>query len=66
MPPDEWARHAQRLEFTPNLRTVERALDNSASMGLPYSSQAAEQRDAVRRIRAGAVLDSLDAVPTLS
>ena len=66
MPLDEWARRAERLELTPNLRAVERALDNTAAMGLPYSSLAAEQLDAVRRIRESAVLDSLHAVPALA
>ena len=58
----EWARRIERLELTPNLRLVERALDRTASMNLPYSGQAAEQLAAVRRIRARAVLDSLAAV----
>jgi 5-methylcytosine-specific restriction endonuclease McrA len=60
MPLGQWARRARRLELTPNLRTVERALDKTASMGLSYSPLAAEQLDAVRRIRESAVLDSLD------
>jgi hypothetical protein len=61
-PVDEWARRIERLEFTPNLRVIERALDRTASMRLPYSDHAAAQLAAVRRIREGAVLDSLAAV----